>query len=124
MKVQLPVRWSDHKKLDKDVEQLKRLLEGEESPESEVEYMFGSVVLDTKDIRAYNDLDEDHCILRTYFNDSYCIALGLDNLKSIMAELTGENVVVIQKVELKPTGKKKRPRKGDGSISPEDDLII
>jgi hypothetical protein len=94
---------------------LKKMLQ-ENEEQSEIEYVYGSVVMDTKDIRAYNDLDENHCILRTYFNDSYCIGLGIDDLKSVMAELTGENITIIRKLD----GNTRR----DVETDSEDDFLL
>lgn len=128
VKIQLPVRWSERKSGSSDEAQLRRLLRGEEDPEAiseeSIEHIYGSVVLDTKDIRAYNDLDADHCILRTYYNDSYCVALGLDALKQVMVELTGENITVIRKQPITDIPKKvQKPKKKDDKKD-EDDLLM
>jgi hypothetical protein len=128
MKIQLPVRWSERRNASSDEAYLKRLIRGEEDGEAvspeEVQHIYGSVVLDVKDIRAYNDLDDDHCILRTYYNDSYCVALSLDVLKQVMVELTGENITIIKKqISDKPVAAKKpKPKKKDEKD--ENDLLI
>lgn len=118
--IQLPVRWSDMKKPSEDeTEFLRRIIDGEESGQG-IEFVYGSVVLDTKDIRAYNDLDERHCILRTYQSDSYCVALGLEELKQVMTEMTGSNITIIRRVESKEV---KKPR-GGGKKKEDDDLLL
>lgn len=126
-KIQLPVRWSDHKRPSNKKEEeeafLKRIISGDEDGE-DVEFVYGSVVLDTKDIRAYNDLDDSHCILRTYYNDSYCVALGLDELKQVMTEMTGENITVIRKVPAKAEPKVKKPKPPKDDKKDEDDLLL
>lgn len=122
MKVQLPVRWSDHRKPSNNSEAyLRKIIDGEEPTEDEeIEYVYGSLIIDTKDIRSYNDIDEEHCILRTYFNDSYCVALNFEDLKQVMSELTGDNITIIRKME----AKKSAPRKPKKGGSKEDDLLL
>lgn len=123
MKVQFPVRWTDKKKLDRDEDLTRRALQ--ESPEEEVvevEYTYGNAVIDTKDIRTYNNLDDEHCIVRTYFNDSYCVVIPFEDLKNIMVELTGEQITIIRKVVQSPI--KKVPKKPKPPKSDEDDLIL
>jgi hypothetical protein len=121
MKVQFPVRWTDRKlPLDSSDAYIKRVIDGEEVPSAEPSYTYGTVVLETKDVRCYNDMDANHSILRTYFNDSYCIAIGFEDLKRLMVEITGENITIISKAEDKP----KRPKRKNDNINPDDDLLI
>jgi hypothetical protein len=117
MKIQFPVRWTDKKKLDKD-EKLTRnaLIEDPEDLEGPVEYSYGSLVLDTEDIRGYNDIDENHCVIRTYQGDSFCVAIRIEELKSILVELTGENITIISRVPPKSEKKPKRKKDNDNDI--------
>jgi hypothetical protein len=125
MKVQLPVRWTDKKKIDDQEAYIRRLVEGEEAEaasKGEIEFVYGNIIMDVDDIRNYNDYDAEHCILRTYQDDSYCIAIPLDDLKRIMVELTGQSITVIRKQIVSEIPKKPKKKKGD--TPPEDDLLL
>lgn len=112
MQVQFPIRWTDKKKLSKDEEITRRALSDADDPFVEIptEYSYGTIVLDTKDIRNYNDLDDGHCTLRTYQGDSYCINVPFEDLKKIMVELTGQSITLVRKqnVALKPPVRRKK----------------
>lgn len=118
MFVQFPIRWSDRKQLSEEEELARKAIDGEDKPD-DIEYSYGNVILDIDDIRGYNDIDENHCIIRTYQNDSYCIALRFEDLKNIMTELTGKSITIIAKKEIGPKKEKKTKKKDN-----DDDIII
>lgn len=127
MKIQLPVRWVEKKEIDEDEATLKKLLDPEAKPDedlTEEDFTYGKIVLDTKDIKSYNELDEEHVIVRTYAPESYCIAVGFEDFKKIMIELTGESVITIEKKVVTKEKQKPSKKKKDSPKKDEDEDFL
>lgn len=93
--VELPVRWSEE-------------IENEDGSVTS-SHSYGRIVINLKDIRNYNIMDENHTIVRTYQNDSYCINLPFETFKDLVSNFTGMTIHVINVVinEEKPKRRKK-----------------
>lgn len=121
MKVQLPVRWLEKKEMDDELRNLKKLIEGEEI-EGEAEFTYGRLVLDTKDIKSFNELDEDNVIVRTYTPESYCIAIPFEDFARLYSELTCEMITKVERKEKKVRAPKKKDNPKPPSPDDEDFL--
>ena len=122
MKVQLPVRWLEKKLMDDELLRIKRLVEGIEEPVEETEFTFGRVVLDTKDIKSFNELDGDSTIVRTYTPESYCIAVPFEEFSKLYTELTAEMITIVERRE--PKKLKAPKKKNPPSTKDEDDDFL
>lgn len=126
MKVQFPVRFVDEGDRDPEEEQLRRLVDGEEAlVPIEEKYTYGDIIMDTRDIRIINRLDDKNSVIRTYHQDMFVIPIPFNDLKLLVIELTGENITVVRSFrveEEKPEEekKKKRKKKDDNDFLTED----
>lgn len=103
MKIQVQARWIDNspKSEDKEELKLKRLIEGDDDDQEEdLNYVYHPLVLDTKDIKSFNELDERHSTIRMYGGDMFTILVSFEGFKEVLMSLTQENINIIIEEEV------------------------
>lgn len=105
MFLKLKIRWST----------------GEETEENEEpSYDYSYLVLDIKDIRAFNAISGDpgHTVIRTYQDENYYAQIPFDVFEKVFIEFSGNNIHTIN--VHKKENKKNPPKKDDKN----DDLFL
>lgn len=114
MRIELLARWVDtESETDKEDERIRRLVEGEEAEPKAVKFVYEPIVMDTKDIKNFNRLDEEHTTIRLYPQESYVVKLPYDIFKEVFEAETGQ---VIKSIYVSPF------LEGEGHMDDDDDI--
>ena len=116
MILELPVRWTEDKEIDKD----KFLIEGE-SYKTEKLYTYGRLLIDTEDVGPYYDIDKEHTLISDKLGRSFTLCIPLDEFKKIMVQYTGLAIVKVSSVILTPNMENVKPKT---KTKPKDDDIL
>lgn len=103
MKLSLPVRWTQRSS-DPDAIQkaeIERLLnpDAETTGSAAIEYTISNIVLDTKDICAFYEFDDDITVVKTYEADMYLVVIPFEAFQKLWMHQTGENILEVKTTE-------------------------
>jgi hypothetical protein len=79
-------KLSDEEKAELET---KRIISGEDEVEEPKVYIYGKLTFDLNDVKAFNDVDEDHTCLRTYQGEDVMIKMNYNKFKQVYMLLTG-----------------------------------
>src|SRR5690349_15711409 len=101
MKKEFLTRWSKftnpNEGISKEEKQLKRLLDGEDEDQGvmfmpQIEYEYTKMFLDLEDIKAVNEYDKEHSVIRTFSGDVYTVKGSYRVVKYMYEFFTGTMV--------------------------------
>lgn len=100
MKLELLIRWAEKIQDPDKIEEIKarRIITGDEDDMNaeSTTYSYDYIVLDTKDIKSFHRLDEEHFILKTYSEDAYCVKLPYEAFKDAYTQLTRKTITELR----------------------------
>ena len=115
MILELPIRWTEEKEIDKD----RVVIEGDLYRNEKI-YTYGKLLIDTADIGPYYDIDAEHTLIKDKLGMPYTLCIPLDEFKRIMVQYTGLAIVKVHPVYLEPNKGNVKPKPNE----PEDDDIL
>lgn len=118
MILELPIRWTETKEVDKD----RAMIEGD-SYVAEKIYTYGRLLIDTADIGPYYDIDTEHTLIKDKLGMPYTLCVPLDEFKKIMVQYTGLAIVKVHAVFLEPNKGNVKPEKPK-QTEDDDDILF
>ena len=104
MKIELLIRWAEKTQDPDKLEEInaRRIITGEEDDfnAESTTYSYDYIVLDTKDIKSFHRLDDDHLILKMYSEDAYCVKLPYESFKEAYTQLTRKTITELRAVSI------------------------
>jgi len=129
MKIELMVKWTDVRE-DEDFKEelkMKKLLgeiEDGEPIKQEKVVTYGPLVIDAKDIKSFNWVDDNHTVIRMYDGESYCINMPYEIWSEVFIRITGETIIKYTDIAIrKKEEPKRRSRKEDKDEEDNINLI-